>query len=189
LALGTSLGIPNSILSSQSSTDANAQADALSFLTTTVLHECSTIQEALNAQLMAEQGLTFMFEPERHEVMQAVQQRQAQAAVSLYVAGVTTLDETRATLGLPPMEVTAQATPEAPEPPEPEDEEPEAEEDDMAARGLDLRRWRSKVERRGRAVKFTPEALGEDEAEVIRERLLSGVPIATAFDPPFRSSF
>jgi hypothetical protein len=52
-------------------------------------------------------------------------------------------------------------------------------------RSLDLKRWRTKVEKRGRVVKFQPDAITQDEADVIRERLLAGTPLDAAFAPPF----
>jgi hypothetical protein len=118
--------------------------------------------------------------------MQVAQDAQAQSTVSLYVAGLIDRNEGRVRLNYEPTDDPEEAP--TPEPEVPTDEVPSEEpEDDDAqpVRALDVRRWRAKVDKRGRRVKFMPDALREDEADEIRERLATGLPLDEVFEPPF----
>ena len=181
-AIATALGVPHSLVMSNAANFATAQADQLNFMLTTILPEARAIEDAFNQQLFEPMGLYFCFEPDRSEVMQAQQVMEAEATTRLYVAGILDKNESRARLGYDPVEEEAPPPPTAPVQPMDDDQD---EDDDQPLRALDLRRWRAKVQRRGVQVKFTPEALSEDEADVIRERLLTGVPVDDAFSPPF----
>jgi hypothetical protein len=52
-------------------------------------------------------------------------------------------------------------------------------------KNLDIQRWRTKINRKGRDVKFTPDALADYEADIIRERLATGADLDEVFRPPF----
>ena len=168
-SIATGLGVPHSLVMSDAANFATAKADQLNFLTTTLRHESLMIEEAMNQQVFDRLNLRFRFEIERTEAVQSEEQEKAMGLVGLVAGGILTRDEARLTLGYDPLE---------------EDEEPMPEPENDA-RALDIRRWRSKVEKRGRGVKFSPDALTEDEADAIRGRLASGADLEQAFSPPF----
>lgn len=188
--LATAFGIPHTLLLSQASTYATAQTDVLLMLTNTTVPDARIIQDAINEQLLNPLGFDFQFEPERAEAMQIAQDVQAQATVSLYAAGVIDRNEARVRVNYEPVEdAEEEAVPEPDEPPAEAEETPDPGDDDtQPVRALDLKRWRAKVEKRGRHVKFQPDALQPDEADVIRERLLMQLPLDEVFHPPFLPS-
>ena len=170
-ALATALGVPHSLVMSDAANFATAKADQLNFLTTTLQHEAGVIADALNRQLFDGLGLHFRFEIERTEAVQSAEAEKALASVALFTGGVLTRDEVRASMGYDPLG---------------EEETPQAEDEvDATTRTLDLDRWRRKVEKRGRDVKFVPEILAPAEADIIRERLKAGYDLDEVFRPPF----
>lgn len=193
-AIATTLGVPHSLVMSNAANYATAVADQLGFYLTTVIPEARTIQDAMNAHLFNRMGLELQFEPDRSEVIEQQQAQSAQAVVALYTAGVLTLDEVRAQLGYEPSGTGAASTAaendnDATTPDAGSTPAGSTDDDDTAARALDLKRWRTKVERRGRGVKFAPDAIEAHEADVIRERLARGEPLDDAYAPPFLPSF
>lgn len=188
--IATALGIPHSLMMSNAANYATAQTDVLQMLTNTSIPDARIIQDAFNEQVLNPLGLDLQFEPERAEAMQVAQDAQAQSTVSLYVAGLIDRNEARIRVNYDPQDDPEDEAPE-PEPEVPTDEVPSEEpEDDDAqpVRALDVRRWRAKVEKRGRRVKFMPDALREEEADEIRERLATGLPLEEVFEPPYLPS-
>ena len=49
----------------------------------------------------------------------------------------------------------------------------------------ELRNWRNKVEKKGRAVKFSPDHLKDYETAIIKQRLATDEPLDEVFKPPF----
>lgn len=186
--VATALGIPHTLVMSQASTYATAQTDVLQMLTNTTIPDARIIQDAINEQLLNPLGFDLQFEPERAEAMQIAQDAQAQSTVSLYNAGLIDRNEARVRVNYDPQDDPEEEdTPEPEEPAETVAEEPE-DDDAQPVRALDIKRWRAKVEKRGRRVKFMPDALREEEAEEIRERLATGLPLDEVFEPPFLPS-
>jgi phage portal protein BeeE len=94
------LGVPHSLLSADAATYATAQADRLNFYEQTVVPQVQLIEDVINEQLLEEVGLQLVFEPGKLEVFQQYEVEKSQSLVPLVTAGVMTVDEARAWMGL-----------------------------------------------------------------------------------------
>lgn len=92
------LGVPHSLLSADAASYATSLNDKLTFLNQTVLPSARLIEEAINDQLCAAEGLRFSFHPERIEELQQYEVQKAQSLVPLVQAGILTRDEARTML-------------------------------------------------------------------------------------------
>lgn len=184
-AIATGLGVPHSLIASNAANYATAQQDAVNFVTGVVASDAALIADAVNRQLLSRYDLTLRYEPERVEALQVAEQQKATSSVALVTAGILTVDEARAALGYAPLDELEAPTP---TPVEPEPEAPvedEEESEPQSGKSLDVQRWRTKVERKGADVRFSPDHLTDDEADVIRARLQMGYPVDEAFLAPY----
>ena len=86
--ISTALGIPQTLLFSQSANYATAQEDRLSFYVETIVPESRFIQAVLNERLFEPMGLRWSFKPETLDVMQADENQRSQAFKNYADAGV-----------------------------------------------------------------------------------------------------
>lgn len=172
--IAAGFGIPYSLVSSNAANYATAQADQVNFYSMTVIPRAKMLQREMNRQLFSPFGLEFRFEPEKVEVMQAVELEKAQAVMQVVGRPVLTVNEGRALLGYDPLE-EAEDAPTAPQ--RDEDVTPEQQEE--------VRQWRRRVQRRGRDARFNAERLTTKQAQVIRQRLATGAPLDLVFAPPY----
>ena len=168
--IATALGIPQSILFSNATNFATAQADDFHFYDKTIVPEARWLQAELKIQLFQKFGLSqydFRFEPDRHPVYQVVQAERART-ISLLVGtdtkavGVISQNEARAMMGYDPIEATMYQPEPEPEPQAEPQAEPEAvierdDEDAPVQKYLDdlatWQRYATKRIKEGRAVK------------------------------------
>jgi hypothetical protein len=101
-AVSTAFGIPWSILTSEAANFATAQVEERGFYLRTVIPQARIIERALNEHLFSEYGMTFRFEPERHEVMQAWELEKAEKIRLVCGGPVLSRNEGRALLGYEP---------------------------------------------------------------------------------------
>lgn len=173
-SMATAFGVPHSLVLSNAANYATSQADQLNFYGTTVIYQGRVLQDALNAQLFDQLDLEFRFEPDRLEVMQAAEQEKAASIAPLVAAGVYSVEYAQELLGVPD---DFRTTTEAPAPTTVDEMDEQVQED--------IKAWRRKIARRGPDVKFSPDHMLPEDAEVIRERLAAGMDLDTAFAPPF----
>lgn len=102
--VAVALGVPPTVLDGKAANFATANSELMGFYMHTVLPSCELIAEALNVQLFNRAGLSFEFEPEKLEIMQAAQLEQAQALQDL--AGgkaVLSVNEAREMIDMDPI--------------------------------------------------------------------------------------
>jgi phage portal protein BeeE len=165
-AIASSLGVPHSLVMSNAANYATAKSDQLAFMANTVVPQARLLAHAINHQLLMPLGYHLQFEPHKTEVMQQSELEKAQA-IALVVGGpVLSVDEGRELLGYEPMgETQVQEV--------------------ADTKMVDIQRWRTKISRKGRDAKFSPDHLSDFEADVIRERLASGFDLDEVFKAPF----
>lgn len=100
--ISTAFGVPHSILFSNASTFATAEADNLHFYDKTVIPEAHRIARALNRQLFAPLGWRLKFRPESLEMYQNLQAARAEKLALLYDRDVLTREEVREDIGYEP---------------------------------------------------------------------------------------
>jgi len=163
-AVSSAFGIPHSLIMSNAANFATAQADQLNFYITKALPQARIITNALNRQLLAPLGFRFSLRPERLEVFQSYELEKGQTLVALTGGKpVLTQDEARERV----------------------EEEPLGYDSLEPMRQTDVLKWRKAIKNRGRDYDFSPDALSDSEASVIRERLSCGKSLDEAFAPPF----
>lgn len=163
-AVSSAFGIPHSLIMSNAANFATAQADQLNFYITKALPQARVITNALNRQLLAPLGFRFTMKPERLEVFQSYELEKGQTLVALTGGKpVLTQDEARERV----------------------EEDPLGYDSLDPLRITDVKNWRKAIKNRGRDYDFSPDALNESEASVIRERLSCGKSLDEAFAPPF----
>jgi len=163
-AVSSAFGIPHSLIMSNAANFATAQADQLNFYITKALPQARVITNALNRQLLAPLGFRFTLKPERLEVFQSYELQKGQTLVALTGGKpVLTQDEARERV----------------------EEEPLGYDSLDPMRQADVLKWRKAIKNRGRDYDFSPDALSDSEASVIRERLSCGKSLDEAFAPPF----
>lgn len=96
-------GVPPTVIDGKAANYATANSEWFGFYTTTVLPQCELIDETFNEQFFARHDVEVRSQPEKLEIMQAVQLEQA-AAVNQLVGDepILTLEEGRALLGYGP---------------------------------------------------------------------------------------
>lgn len=176
-AIASTLGVPHSLVMSNAANYATAKSDQLSFMANTVVPQARLLAHAINQQLLMPLGYHLEFEPHKTEVMQQSELEKAQA-IALAVGGpVLSVNEGRELLGYEPIQgqdvVAGQP------------QEVRSADTISDTKNLDIQRWRTKINRKGRDVKFTPDALADYEADIIRERLATGADLDEVFRPPF----
>lgn len=122
-------GVPISLIQSNASSFATANADRLNFYDLTIIPECRFLEDELNAQYYDRLGLRLCFQPERLELYQE-QELQKAEALSKLTGGkpILTVNEARERLELEPLdeeEADRIGSPQPPEPPEPDVPDPE----------------------------------------------------------------
>lgn len=177
--IAAGFGIPYSLISSSAANFATKKADQVDFYGMTVIPRANLIQRQFNRQVLSPLGLEFRFEPERLEVLQAAELEKAQTISAIVGRPVLTVNEGRALLGYDPIE----------EPEEAEVIVSENPQDVTAEQKAELAAWRRRVVRKGIGARFNPEKLTTKQATIVRQRLLSGEPVETAFEPPFDRGF
>ena len=171
-AVSTALGVPHSLVMSNSANYATANAESVGFITNTLIPEAGLIAEAFNRQWLSPLGYEMAFKPERLEAMQAYELDKAGTIVGLTGGPVLTLNEGRELLGKEPLPGGVgekMATVAAAE---------------KGAREAEAGRWRRKVENHGREVAFKCHHLSHDEAGAVRSRLADGLPLEEVFAFP-----
>ncbi|MBU0495049.1 MAG: phage portal protein [Chloroflexi bacterium] len=172
--IAVALGVPPSLLFQEAAYATARHEDRLTFITQTIMPECTMMEGPLN-EFLARRGLRYEFQPERLEVMQTAQLAQATAVAQLAPGPLLTRDEARGLLGYGPWpaDEVAGARPE----PAPNDgdssdqsDEPSGPEGDEAMRA-DLRRWRDKARRRGVGVEFSSTTIPAPVQAAIRTAL------------------
>lgn len=101
--VSTALGIPQTLLFSNAANYATAQQDDLHFYDKTVKPKAIRLQNALNKQVYEPMGYYLKFHPERMEIYQQQEEQKSASVVSLYQAGIMTLDEVREHMNLAPL--------------------------------------------------------------------------------------
>jgi len=102
-AISTALGVPHSVVMSDASNFATANADRLNFYQQTVIPDSRLIESALNDQYFRERGLRFQFHPGRLEPLQAYELEKAEAVQKVVGRPVLSVDEGRELLGYEPV--------------------------------------------------------------------------------------
>ncbi len=97
--IATTLGVPHSMVFSNSANFATAQQDEQNFYKGTILPECDLIGEALNEQLFDGLNLQFQFQPEKMDIFQDDETNRA-GAVKAYVDAGMKLSVAAAILGV-----------------------------------------------------------------------------------------
>lgn len=100
--IAAALGVPPSIIDSETDNFATAQQADINFYDKTVVPEVMLIAEQLNAQLFGPLGLWIEFEPGRLEVFQARELEKALKLEGARARGDVTRDEWRALMGMGP---------------------------------------------------------------------------------------
>lgn len=177
--ISAGFGIPYSLISSSAANYATKAGDQVDFYAMTMVPRARMIQRELNRQLFSQFGFEFVFEPWKLEVLQRTELEKAQAVSAVVGKPVLTVNEGRALLGYDPLEGMddAEVVVEQPQ----DDVTPEQK--------AELAAWRRRVARKGAQARFNPERLTPRQASIVRQRLTSGEPVETAFDPPFNSGF
>ena len=101
--IGAAFGVPLSLIQSNASTFATAQADRLNFYDLTVVPQCRFLEDELNAQYYDRLGLRLRFAPERLELYQGQELQKAEALFTLTGKPLLTVNEARARLELDPL--------------------------------------------------------------------------------------
>jgi len=101
--VSTALGIPQTLLFSNAANYATAQQDDLHFYDKTVKPKAIRLQNALNKQVYEKMGYYLKFHPERMEMYQQQEEQKSASVVSLYQAGIMTLEEVREHMNLAPL--------------------------------------------------------------------------------------
>lgn len=109
--VSTALGIPQTLLFSNAANYATAQQDDLHFYDKTVKPKAIRLQNALNKQVYEKMGYYLKFHPERMEIYQQQEEQKSASVVSLYQAGIMTLDEVREHMNLAPLPPKAEPVP------------------------------------------------------------------------------
>lgn len=169
--IAAGLGIPYSILFSNASNRATAEADDTHFYDKTIVPECKFIESILNDQVFAPAGYSFKFTPQNLDIYQEDENERAESLEIIITALGTpeefllaadilgydlNMDTRKAIKALikkkqKAPEVIEQQLTEPPkqEEPEPEEEEPEPPKPNM--RAIDLEKWRTKALKRVKA--------------------------------------
>jgi len=87
-AISTALGVPHSMVMSNASNFATAEADRLNLYDTTIIPRAKTIANSLNRQLFTELGYRIVFKPESLSIYQEDEEQRAGALVQLVNAGM-----------------------------------------------------------------------------------------------------
>lgn len=103
-AIATGFGIPWSVLMASAANYATAEVEERGFYLRTVIPQSALIARALNEHLFEEYGLTFRFEPERHEVMQQYELTKAEQIQKVCGRPVLLRNEGRELLGFEPVD-------------------------------------------------------------------------------------
>jgi phage portal protein BeeE len=181
-AITTAFGIPLSLVMSNASNYATAQADQVNFQTMTNIPRAKLCQRVLNNQVFADLGLRIEANPARLEVFQAAELQKAQAVAALSPGRVfVTRKKFTEMMGWeysPEEEAELEALENRPANPSPVRSTPREVKTDVVA-------WRRKIKTHGRNVAFSPDALNEHESSVIRERLMDDLPLDEVFAPPY----
>ena len=185
-AIATSLGVPHSIVMSNSANFATAEQDNLNFLTTSVLPVSNVVSRSLNAQLFKGLGLEFKFEPAKLEAFQNIEDQKAEKIFTLTGIPPLTINEGRERMGLNPFT-----------PPELQahidlhkaptlafDSSTSTGNEEAGGKALDIKRWRKKASR-NRKASFNPDALTRHEELTIKQRLAEGQALDEVFSPPY----
>jgi len=78
---------------------ATAEADQINFYISTVIPQCKVIQSDMNRQLFGAMDLSFRFQPQKLEIMQALELKKAEQVFKLVGVPVLTFAEGRDLLG------------------------------------------------------------------------------------------
>lgn len=180
----TALGVPHSLLESDSANFATASIELLSFYQNTILPELELVAEVFNEQLFGPLGFELVFEPQKLEVFQAAELQKAEAVSKLVGKPILTLNEGRDLMGYEPLDEPPPPVPQMPPPISPGDahastEPPIADQ----AKALDLDRWQRKSIKslskgKGANVSFESDYIGE----ALAERISAGLAEATTPD-------
>ena len=173
-AIASALGVPHSLVMSNAANYATAKSDQLAFMANTVVPQARLVAHALNSQLLMPLGYHLEFEPHKTEVMQQSELEKAQAIAIAVGAPVLSVNEGRELLGyepLPGQDFVA--------------EQPQTVRSADDTKALDIQRWKTKIANKGREAKFSPDSLTDYEADIIRERLATGMDLEEVFRPPF----
>lgn len=159
--IAVALGVPVSMLLPDAANMATRHRDTLDFLSLVVLPEAKRIVDAINADLLSEMGAMLVMHPERMEAFQQSELEKAKGIIQLTGQPIMTVEEGRMQMGLDP------------------------ERDfDISLRRVklsELKKWRKKVESKGRETPFAPKYLSTDEAEEVGMRLAEGYPLDMVF--------
>jgi len=146
----------------------------LAFMANTVVPQARLVAHALNSQLLMPLGYHLEFEPHKTEVMQQSELEKAQAIAIAVGAPVLSVNEGRELLGYEPVPGQDFIA-----------EQPQAVRSADDTKALDIQRWKTKIANKGREAKFSPDSLTDYEADIIRERLATGMDLEEVFRPPF----
>jgi hypothetical protein len=86
--IATALGIPQTMLFSDASTNATAAEDTLHFLQRTIVPDCTFIATEFNQQFWSERGYTMQFQPDELEAFQEDEAKRSAALKNLTDAGL-----------------------------------------------------------------------------------------------------
>lgn len=191
-AIAAVLGVPMSLVLSGHAGRSTAGQEDENFYTKAVIPSAKRAAREINRYFQREgENLHLRFEYKRIDALQRAQLEEAKALQRVASGPFVTRNEARELIGLPPatdeqMEelrannnsvegAGSQEELDAIIRPEPLSERAENE----------IRAWRTKVERKGKAVPFQPASIPPDVFEVICDRLDMGDDVDAAFAPPY----
>lgn len=183
MGIAAGFGIPYSLISSSAANYATKKGDQVDFYSLTAIPRALMIQREMNRQLFSEFGFEFLFEPDKIEAMQATELEKAQAIYAVVGKPLLTVNEGRALLGYDPLEGMDAVDTMDPA----QDQQQQAGNDQQVTQEqkAELAAWRRRVKNKGRDTRFNPEHLTTKQAALIRQRLQTGEPLETVFNPPF----
>lgn len=86
--IATAMGVPHSMVLSNAANYATAEADRLNLYDTTIIPQCTIIEQALNEQLFEPVGLRFQFKPQELSLYQEDEEQRASAFEAYVRAGM-----------------------------------------------------------------------------------------------------
>ncbi len=182
-AIASAFGIPHSLVMSNAANYATARTDLISFYEMTALPDARIITRALNTQCLSDLGLYCRHRPEKMEIYQSAELEKAQAIANL--SGGRPLVSRGRFFSLMGWTPTDEELQDLDSLEERMFEKPSQVAQDTKGVYTDIQRWRKKIKKYGREVKFSPDTLGAHETSVIVERLAGGQELEDAFKPPF----